>query len=191
MDFESDAWERARRRPGEDRAVGDREKAAVTAAFEGAFIGAVEERAGIVRADPAVSDVRGIGGADEDARRNVGRVLEDSRAADGDFACMRDDDNGRRAHVIPLANDDERPGENCANRDGDGFGEAAARGLVTWRVNAGCRLRRFRGAVRHGFTFLAWAWRNKSSFFVLLVEWQLTTAHIFVPLICRAFSGHD
>lgn len=96
-DLELDARKRARRRSGENGAVRHREQAAVAAALEGVFVGAVKDWAGIVSADATVGDIGRLACANEDAGRDISGVLEDFRAADGDFADACNHYGGRGA----------------------------------------------------------------------------------------------
>jgi hypothetical protein len=94
-DGEVDARKRARRRTSEDGAVFDGKKTVMAGAFEGVFVGTVENGAGVVSADAAVGDVRGFAGADEDARRGVCGVFEDFGATDRKFTSLGDHDRRR------------------------------------------------------------------------------------------------
>jgi len=97
--FENDAWQRTRRRSGKHRAIRNREEPLVARAFERILLKPVKDRAVRVGAYAAVSKESFGGGPDQDARIVFRRVLEDFRAAHGDFIHMSYDMREMRARL--------------------------------------------------------------------------------------------
>jgi len=83
-------WEGFGRWAVEDCAVGGGVDSAVAGAGEDVFFRPIEDRAGVMGAEAAEGDVGFCSGAEEEAGAIVGGVGENFRAADGDFACLRD-----------------------------------------------------------------------------------------------------
>src|ERR1700733_10912181 len=89
----------------EDCAVGGRVDTAVAGAGEDVFFGAIEDGAGVVRAEAAESQVGFCGGAEEEAGAVVGGIGEDLGAAHGDFAgLLRFFNRVRRFVFLPVGN---------------------------------------------------------------------------------------
>src|SRR5579863_3063340 len=127
--LQKNAGQRSRRRSLQDRPVRDGKHAVVTGAYEGIFVGMIEDGAGIVRADAAASDVSRLAGAHQDARSHIRRILKDLRTVNGNLVRLRDHARGSRLRTVPLSERKQAPDNDGPDRGDNRFPEATPRDL--------------------------------------------------------------
>ena len=100
-------------------------------AIETIFFRPVVHRAGSVRAGAAEGDIDVVGGAEEDARFDVGGISEDFEAADGDVAGLGYD--ARRIGFRPASQKDDNAGSKRGEAGhGEELSEFAASGVCVF-----------------------------------------------------------